>query len=97
VKIVAHSTYGNKLDPDYGIQMLKNVYYHGLCRFPGKDILARSMVKPLYKEVTTYPEPGTDDCLMAQWFLEYNLNSLTKPPVVRQKLERPSWLGRLSA
>jgi hypothetical protein len=94
VVVIPHTTTGaNKLDPDYGIQMLKNVYYHGLCRFPGTTP-GRFMAKPLYNEVTRYPEPGTDDCLMAQWFLEYNLAKITKPPVRVEKLARPTWLRR---
>ena len=94
VTIIGHKTHGsNKLDPDYGIQMLKNVYYYGMCRLPGQG-MGRVKANPLVTEVTQYPESMTDDCLMAQWFLEYNLPKISMPTGNVKPQSRPSWMKR---
>jgi hypothetical protein len=36
------------------------------------------MMPYLVKEVTQYGETGTDDCAMAQWFLEYRIDQLRR-------------------
>jgi hypothetical protein len=37
---------------------------------------------------------GTDDCVMAEWFLEFNLPRLWQPAGNPSKQRRPSWLHR---
>lgn len=103
VDIIGHNTVAaNKLDEDYGIQMLANRYRYGNVRLPGKTgnwQSARAIVtQTLVQEATRYPEKGTtDDCLHAQWFMEYNLQYLAKPKKARQpQLPRPSWMRRAS-
>jgi hypothetical protein len=91
-QIIGHSTYGkNKLDDNFGVQMLKNIYRLGLCRFPGAG-RGHITALPLITEVTRYPEGSTDDCLMAQWFFEYWLPTLARPVASSKKLSRPSWV-----
>lgn len=93
VNILAHATHRNKTDPDFGVQMLKNLYRFGQVRLPGHRETRMAPLK-LVDEVTRYPQSTTDDCLMAQWFLEFNLDKLiprrSQPP--RQR--RPTWLRR---
>lgn len=89
--IIGHNTNVRKLDEEFGIQMLKNIYQFGLCRFPGEGV-SRHGAKQLITEVTHYPEALTDDCLMAQWFLEYWLPTIGRPPSQPKQLRRPSWM-----
>lgn len=97
VQIVGHSTHKNKTDPDFGVQMVKNLYRFGQVRLPGGTLSGRIAALKLVDEVTRYPQTSTDDCLMAQWFLEHQLangnmiRSLDHEPVV---LRRPSWMRK---
>lgn len=101
--IYPHNTVAsNKLDPDYGIQMLQNRYRYGNVRLPGLTgnwSSARAVVtNTLVKEATRYPDKGTtDDCLMGQWMFEHSLQYLAKPVRSKQpQLPRPSWMRRAS-
>lgn len=103
VNILGHNTIAqNKLDETYGIQMLGPRYQYGNVRLPGKTgnwSSARAVVSnTLVREATRYPEKGTtDDCLHAQWFVEYHLPTLAKPrPAQQPKLPRPSFMKRAS-
>lgn len=97
VSVIAHTTGLNKSNPDYGVQMLKNVYRFGQVRLPMKQrtvAMARTASMKLVDEVTRYPQARYDDCLMAQWFFEFNLQ---KGIVGREEVEeitvaRPSWM-----
>lgn len=99
VNVLAHNTTGtNKLDPEYGIQMLRDRYMFGNVRLPGRrgvhgDGGARLASLKLVEEATKYPEWATDDCLMAQWFLEYHLPTIAKPrPAHQPRQWRPSFM-----
>ncbi len=50
----------------------------------------------LVDEATRYATDGsykgTDDCLMAMWFLEFNLPNIAKPEHELPQLPRPSWM-----
>lgn len=96
VQIVAHQTHRNKTDPDFGVQMLKNLYRYGQVRLPGKGHGRLASLK-LVDEVTRYPQTSTDDCLMAQWFGEHHIangalhHTQDREPIV---LRRPSWMRK---
>jgi hypothetical protein len=96
VRIIGHSTHRNKTDPDYGVQMLKNLYRYGQVRLPGAQY-GRHIALALVDEVTRWPQSTTDDCVMAQWFLEYHFangnlwRDRKRTPV---QLRRPSWMKR---
>jgi hypothetical protein len=101
VTIIPHATHLNKVNPDYGVETVKNLYRYGQVRLPGLQNRngvrdpGRLAAMKLVDEVTRYPESRTDDCLMAQWFLTYNLPGLIRaqvPDVVQQR--RPSWLKK---
>jgi len=98
VELIPHYTHSrNKGDPKYGVQMLAPLYRHGRIRLPGKQ---RTDARPhsllLVNEVTKWNAEGTgsrtDDCVMAQWFVEHNLDKLWTPVVEQTPQWRPSWM-----
>ena len=98
VELVPHYTHSrNKGDPKYGVQMLAPLWRVGRVRLPGKQ---RTEARPhsllLVNEVTRWNAEGTgartDDCVMAQWFLEHNLENLYVPQTDGAKQWRPSWI-----
>ena len=98
VNLIPHYTHSrNKGDPDYGVQMLAPLYRHGRVRLPGKQRTdARPHALLLVNEVTKWSPDGhgsaTDDCVMAQWFLEHNLPNISLPRGNVTSLWRPSWI-----
>lgn len=93
VSIKTHDTTKNKADPDLGIWgTIPNKYKFGQVRLPGKQLTeARFTSLKLVDEVTKYPGVRTDDCLMAQWFLEYNLPELLPRMGPPPRLWKPTW------
>ena len=99
VQLVPHYTHSrNKGDPKYGVQMLAPLWRVGRIRLPGKqNTEARPHSLMLVNEVTRWNAEGTgartDDCVMAQWFLEHNLEKLYTPAIVNSKQWRPTWMA----
>ena len=98
VDLVPHYTSRNKGDPKYGVQMLGPLWRQGLVRLPGKQGgHARVHSLLLVNEVTKWTPDGsgaaTDDQVMAQWFVEHNLENLYTPDVEVTRQRRPSWLA----
>jgi hypothetical protein len=98
VELVPHYTHSrNKGDPKYGVQMLAPLWRVGRIRLPGKQ---RTEARPhsllLVNEVTRWNPEGTgsrtDDCVMAQWFLEHNLEKLYVPQGIGVQQWRPTWI-----
>ncbi len=99
VQIIAHSTHRNKTDPDFGLQMLKNLYRYGQIRLPGRGAGRLGALK-LVDEVTRYPQTSTDDCLMAQWFGEFAISNGALLRITEHEptlLRRPTWMRRKAA
>ena len=98
VHLIPHYTHArNKADPEYGVQMLSGIYRHGLVRLPGRQRTeARPHALLLVNEVTKWTPDGTgartDDCVMAQWFLEHNLPNISLPKGNVTPQWRPSWV-----
>lgn len=94
VSVVGHETARNKSDPELGVQSIASHYRFGRVRLPGTRE-GRAVVAPMVKELTTYPEGLTDDCVMAHWFFEWNIAKLSKPRNEEPpKMKRPGWLTR---
>lgn len=92
--IIPHQTSVRKLDPEYGIQTIASQWRFGRVRLPNrKDTEGRWRQQQLVREVTTYPEGRTDDCVHAQWFLEYHLPRLSPDMNPLPRFKRPSWMG----
>ena len=99
VQVIGHETHKNKSDPTYGVQTMGSHWQFGRVRLPGKpQSMGRMIATKLVNEVTRYnlssgPQGGTDDCVMAEHFFEWWLPQLVK----RKKSEpptqpvRPSW------
>ena len=102
VQLIPHYTHSkNKGDPKYGVQMLAPLWRVGRVRLPGKqNTEARPHSLLLVNEVTRWNAEGTgsrtDDCVMAQWFLEHNLEKLYIPTIVNDKQWRPSWISEMA-
>ena len=99
VELIPHYTHSrNKGDPKYGVQMLAPLYRLGRIRLAGKQRTnARPHSLKLVNEVTKWNPEGTgtrtDDCVMAQWFVEHNLEKLYVPRAEPHRLWRPSWVA----
>jgi len=91
VEIIPHSTNVNKSDSDYGVTTISQHWKFGRVRLMGKgEGKVRSM--KLIDEVTRYPHGRTDDCVMAEWFFEWNLPNLYIPKTQAVKAWRPQWV-----
>lgn len=96
VLIVPHHTGKNKTDPEFGVAMIKPHWQFGRIRLPYYGPDARAVSDPLITEVTRYPDAVTDDCLMAHWFHEYQLQNLVNVGVEVDSLydDMPSWVSK---
>lgn len=94
VEVIGHETHKNKSDPEFGIWCVQAPYRHGLVRlFDG--LRTRIYKQQLVHELTRWngDKIGTDDCVMANWFLEWWLPQLTISQNSRPAVMwRPSWL-----
>lgn len=93
VEIIPHNTNAvNKTDEGLGVTVLQSHYRFGRVRLPGKGEGKIRSLK-LIDEVTRYPNgTRTDDCVMAQWFLEWNLPHLYVPKTASVSSWRPTWV-----
>lgn len=76
VQLIPHTTHSNKADPELGISTIAPHYRFGRVRLPQGDAVTRSAIQPLIHELTHYPDVTTDDCVMANWFFEYQLPNI---------------------
>jgi hypothetical protein len=95
IKLRPHHTHINKLDSKWGVTTIKNHYRYGRVRLPG-TIAGQEVAKPLYDQVTNYPDYSYDDAVMAHWFLEYQLQHLVKKASKRMSVFKdiPKWVNR---
>lgn len=94
VALVAHQTGSNKWDPKIGVTTIADHWRHGRVRLPGRTPLDREHVRPLTRQVTTWPRSTITDQVMANWFLEVKLPSIPRsaPSAASANEWRPSWL-----
>ncbi len=101
INVVPHTTGINKLDPQLGIQGVRDWFRHGRIRLPGNNDGSRHTVMPIVTEATRYepakPKARPDDCLMMLWFMTFHYAKLTKDwnrdPNRQPALAVPSWLA----
>jgi hypothetical protein len=95
VVLKPHSTQTNKTDQDFGVETIKNHYRFGRVRLPGSQA-GREMAAPLIKELTAYPNSVTTDCIMANWFMEFQLQYLVAEFEELPSLynDIPEWMNR---
>ncbi len=91
VEIIPHNTNTNKSDANYGVTTISQHWRFGRVRLMGKgEGKTRSM--HLIDEVTKYPHGRTDDCVMAEWFFEWNIPNLYQPKTRQVQAWRPKWV-----
>ena len=92
VDIIPHTTSRNKSDANYGVETIAPHWRFGRVRLPGFGD-GKTVSMRLIDEVTKYPHGRTDDCVMAEWFFEWNLPQLSLPSAAQTSSWRPSWTG----
>ena len=91
VEVIPHNTTQNKSDANYGVTTISQHWRFGRVRLMGKgEGKTRSM--HLIDEVTKYPHGRTDDCVMAEWFFEWNIPNLYQPKTRQVQAWRPQWV-----
>jgi len=95
IAIIPHSTERNKTDEQYGVRTIAPHYRFGRVRFPG-TYEARRLIEPFIRELTRYPDSSTDDCVMANWFMEFQLQHLVRAAHPPRPIynDMPTWLNR---
>jgi hypothetical protein len=95
IKLKSHHTHINKLDSKMGVTTIRSQYEYSRVSLPGNRD-GRYVSEPLYKQVTHYPDAIYDDCVMAHWFLEYQLQYIIKRKKSSNTTanDMPSWLNR---
>ena len=92
VEILPHATHRNKSDEEFGVESIREHYKFGRVRLPYKRNSDGWIASThLITEATTYPHGATDDCVMAHWFLEWNLPRIYSANESDGKMWRPSW------
>jgi hypothetical protein len=96
VDVRPHNTTTNKLDPEFGVWTIRNHYRYGRVVLPGTPE-GKRLVAPLTYELTRYTRYegfSTDDCVMANWFFEYQLQYLKPGEIEIPDLynDIPSWI-----
>ena len=96
VNYYPHETTSNKSDPEYGVQTIATHYRHGRYRLPNsaeKGDMGFAISRLLVEEAVAYPYGATNDCVMAQWFMEWWLPRLVTPDLSGMPSRpTPSWL-----
>jgi len=92
VDIIPHTTSRNKSDPNFGVETIAPHWRFGRVRLPGRGD-GKVVSMRLVDEVTKYPHGRTDDCVMAEWFFEWNLPNISLPTAAMSSSWRPSWAG----
>lgn len=96
-QVVPHSTGRNKSDAEYGVETIAPHYEFGRISLPYRNGWDVRTSHYLIDEATHYSKRGgpsfrTDDCVMAQWFFEWQLPNLKRPQGKVVKTWRPSWV-----
>lgn len=93
VNILPHETERNKSDPKLGVETIAGIWKYGLVRLPGRQgSPGRLAALKLVEEVQQYPNGSSNDCVMAMWFLEWNMSKILPQPGMLPRFRRPSWL-----
>lgn len=92
VNLVAHQTNRNKADPKYGVHTIGAPYKYGQVSLPWAPS-TRHQIQQLVDELIQWPYGETDDCVMAQWFMEYSLPRLAPRQEPAPVLPRPIYIA----
>lgn len=92
ITLVPHQTQGNKTDPQWGVQPMGSLFRLGKVTLPWSAPWGRKVSQPLVDEALRWPEGSTSDCVMAMWFVYWNIRKLRFAFKPRIKRKVPSWL-----
>lgn len=99
VDVIPHQTHVNKSDPNFGVETIAPHFQYGRVRLPGKpSSYGRLASMRLIAEAERWPN-GATDCVMAYWFLEWNLPQLYAPAstsAAENQMWVPSWMQKAS-
>lgn len=79
LRVIPHSTTRNKLDPEYGLQLVPGAFEAKRVSLPWGDPETREAVQPFVTELTTYPYCATDDTVLAYWFFRHHRHTVAGP------------------
>lgn len=92
VVLLGHETHRNKADPKMGVWSIRDHYKYGRIRLPYRwDTTARITSNKLVDEAIRYPGGRTDDCVMANWFMEWWLPNLVADTLAAAAPPPPQW------
>lgn len=87
--IVPHETNQNKVDPDFGVSMVRNWWSSGRIRLPDSKPEAHFASLRLTTEAQRYPQSATTDQVMTHWFVIRHLPTLDTRVDTDGRQERP--------
>lgn len=94
VHLIPHDTHAaNKNAPEeqYGFDCIWPRWRAGQVRLPWSNS-ARTTSLKIIDEALNYPDGSYNDCLMQQWFFEWNIPRLARPSAKNQQHDRPPYL-----
>lgn len=92
VELIPHATHSNKSDPEFGVQTLAPHYRYGRVNLPWDMGYGQKASKHLVDELLKWPGGNTEDCVMANWFMEFHLPQLQYFYESVPEATRPSWM-----
>jgi hypothetical protein len=97
VQIVPHTTGINKSNSDLGVTTIASKYKYGQVRLPARTNEAKRKSERLVADAVNFRKDFShstpDDCVMAQWFLEFNLPRLAFRGIEVAQQSRPAWVS----
>lgn len=97
IVFIPHQTTRNKSDEEYGVETVAPYWEFGHIRLPMGDAYGRGMSLQLIEEVTKYTgqQSGVStDCLMAEWFMHWQMPNIYFPEHEAHQMARPSWMRK---
>jgi hypothetical protein len=94
---VPHETTMNKHDPEYGVRaLIPRVYSNGIVNIPYKNrnLSMGTSIGRMVGELTHWPDWGTEDNVMSNWFGEAHIGMLIPRPQHSRRRETPRSLMR---
>ncbi|HEX7099360.1 MAG TPA: helix-turn-helix domain-containing protein [Acidimicrobiia bacterium] len=97
VAVRPHFTYGNKWDPEFGVESLAPLFHAGLVSLPWAGSYTAQRVQNLIEQFISFPMGQVQDLVMAFWFAELGVRSLLERahlPLFNDRMRR-RWPNRI--
>jgi hypothetical protein len=93
IAFIPHTTGINKLNPQFGLESIGDLFRQGRIRLPYGDPSSRFKAATLIDEGLAYPEADTTDMLMSCWFGKLAVENHYAPTMAAHyRMLRPTWL-----